>query len=40
LEIEGKTPREVEQARARRAVPNLEEYWAIVREHYLMAPAE
>ncbi len=39
LEVEGKTPREVEQARARRAVPNLEEYYAIVRDHYLMQPS-
>ncbi len=36
LEVEGKTPREVEQGRARRAVANLEEYYAIVREHWLM----
>jgi len=40
LEVEGKTPREVEQARARRAVANLEEYYAIVRDHYLMAADE
>lgn len=40
LEVEGKTPREVEQARARRAVPNLDEYYAIVRDHYLMTAAD
>lgn len=36
LEVEGKPPREVEQARARRAVPNLHEYYAVVRDHYLL----